>query len=64
MRLGAAVHSSSPAAVERPQWLYLGSRETSVCRLGRIFHVVVFCLFLFPFWRALVGLSFRGNIGV
>ena len=40
MRLGAAVHSSSPAAAERPQWLYMGSRETSVCRLRRISCVV------------------------
>ena len=36
MRLGAAVHSSSPAAAEIPQWLYIGSRETSVCRLQRV----------------------------
>ena len=40
MRLGAAVHSASPAAAERPQGLYLGSRETSVCRLRRISSVV------------------------
>ncbi len=33
MRLGADVHSASPAAAEIPQWLYLGSKETSVCRL-------------------------------
>ncbi len=33
MRLGAEVHSSSPAAAEISQWLYLRSRETSVCRL-------------------------------
>ncbi len=40
MRLGAAVHSSSPAAVEMPQWLYLGSSETSVCRLQQVSSVV------------------------
>ena len=40
MRLGAAMHSSSPAAAERPQWLYLGSRETLVCRLRWISSVV------------------------
>jgi hypothetical protein len=40
MRLGAAVHSSSPAAAEIPQWLYLGSREISVCRLRRVSSVV------------------------
>ena len=40
MRLGAAVHSASPAAAERPQRLYLGSMETSVCRLRRISSVV------------------------
>jgi hypothetical protein len=28
MRFGVAVPSASPAAAERPQWLYLGSRET------------------------------------
>ena len=33
MRLGAALHSASPAAAERPPWLYLGSWETSVCHL-------------------------------
>ena len=36
MRLGVEVHSASPAAVERPQWLNLVSKETSVCRLRRI----------------------------
>ncbi len=40
MRLGAAVHSASPAVAESPQGLYLGSIETSVCRLRRIFSVV------------------------
>jgi hypothetical protein len=40
MRLGAAVHSSSPAAAERPQLLYMGSRETSMCRLRQISSVV------------------------
>ncbi len=40
MRLGAAVHSSSPAAAERPQRLYLRSREISLCRLRRISFVV------------------------
>ena len=40
MRLGAAVHSLSPVAAERPHWLYMGSRETSVCRLRRISSVV------------------------
>ncbi len=40
MRFGAAVHSASPAVAERPKWLYLGSRETSVCRLRRISSVV------------------------
>ncbi len=40
MRLGDAVHSSSPAAAERPQWFYVGSRETSLCLLRRISSVV------------------------
>ena len=40
MRLGAAVHSESPVAAERPRWLYLGSWETSVCRLRRTSSVV------------------------
>ena len=40
MRLGAAVHFASPAAAERPQVLYLGSKETSVCRLRRISYAV------------------------
>ena len=40
MRLGASVHSASPVAAERPQLLYLGSRETSVCLLRRISSVV------------------------
>ncbi len=40
MRLGAAVHSASPAAAERFQWVYLGSWETSVCRLQRTSSVV------------------------
>jgi hypothetical protein len=40
MRLGAAVHSASPAAAERPQWLYLGSCKTLVSRLRRISSVV------------------------
>jgi hypothetical protein len=40
MRLGAEVHSSAPAAAEIPQWLYLGSRETSVCRLRWVSSVV------------------------
>ncbi len=40
MRLGAVVYSSSPAAAEIPQWLYMGSRETSVCRLRRVSSVV------------------------
>ena len=35
MRLGATVHSASPVAAERPQWLYLKSWETYVCRLRR-----------------------------
>ena len=33
MWLASAVHSAYPAAAERHQWLYLGPRETSVCRL-------------------------------
>ena len=40
MRLGAAVHSASLAAAVRLKWLYLGSWETSVCRLRRISSVV------------------------
>jgi hypothetical protein len=36
MRLGTVVHSASPAAAERPQLLYMGSKETYVCRLRRI----------------------------
>ena len=40
MRLGATVHSSSPAAAEISQWLYLGSRETSVFRLRWVSSVV------------------------
>ena len=40
MRLGAEVHSSSPAAAEKSQWLYLGSRETSVYRLRWVSSVV------------------------
>ena len=40
MRLGAAVHSSSPAAAKIPQWLYLGYRETSVCRMRWVSSVV------------------------
>ena len=40
MRLGVAVHSSSPAAAEGPHWLYLGYRETSLCRLRRNSSVV------------------------
>ncbi len=40
MRLGAAVHSASPAAAERPHWLYLGSWETSLWRLRRTSSVV------------------------
>ena len=40
MRLGVAVHSLSPAVAEIPQWLCLGSRETSVCRLWRVYSVV------------------------
>ena len=33
MRLGAAMHFASPVAAERPQWLYLRSWETYMCRL-------------------------------
>ncbi len=40
MRFGVAVHSSSPTTAERPQWLYLGSMDTSICRLRRISCVV------------------------
>ena len=40
MRFGVAVHSSSPAVAERPKWLYLGSMDTSICRLRRISSVV------------------------
>jgi len=40
MRLGAAVHSASPAVAERPHWLYMGSKETSVCRLRQISSTV------------------------
>ena len=40
MRLSAAVQSPSPVAAERPQWLYLGSKETSMCLLRRISSVV------------------------
>ncbi len=40
MRLGVAVHSPSPAAAERPQCLYMGSREISLCLLRRISSVV------------------------
>jgi hypothetical protein len=39
MRLGAAVHSASPAVAEGLHGLYLGSIETSVCRLWRISSV-------------------------
>ena len=40
MWFGVAVHSASPAAAERPQLMYLGSRKTLVCRLRWISSVV------------------------
>ncbi len=40
IRLGAEVHSSSPTVAEIPQWLDLGSRETSVCRPRWVSSVV------------------------